>query len=124
MSGNTRLAELIGAAFLEAVERAVAAHLQERPAVTAPAPEGLIGTAEASRRAGVAADTVLEWIRAGILPASRPPGTKSWRIKPTDLEAILSERRGVGPVEPVRLDAARAARAAHLIGPRGGNGGR
>jgi excisionase family DNA binding protein len=72
-----------------------------------PATEGFIGTAEAARRAGVGADAVLTWIAKGLLAATKPPGTKSWRIRAEDLDALLAGRTGA---KPVSLEAKRAER--------------
>jgi len=70
------------------------------------APEGFLGTTEAARRTGVGADAVLGWIAKGLLPATKPPGTKSWRIRPAELDAFLTESRRLrSPCSP-RLYAA------------------
>lgn len=76
-----------------------------------PRPEAFITTTEAARRAGVTQDTVLAWISSDKLTATRPPGTKAWRIKPGDLDRLLSAQ---GAPEPARLEDHRAAAAARL----------
>lgn len=105
---------------LEALRLFVRQVVRDELVAAAPAApaEGYLGTAEAARRAGVATDTIGEWIARGILPATRPPRTKAWRIRPADLEAVLSERSGA---QPLHLDAKRAERAARLAASlRGG----
>lgn len=86
-------------------------------------PEGYLTTREAARRAGVAQDTVLAWISKGILQATRPQGVKGWKIRPADLEAALSATE-VGGDAPLKLEDARAARAAVLAAAARKGGGR
>jgi excisionase family DNA binding protein len=89
-------------------------------AAAAPRPEGFIGTAEAARRAGVKQDTILSWISRDILPAARIEGARGWKIRPTDLDAVLSGKHtGAPPADPVDLAGERARRLAASI-PRGG----
>ena len=100
--------------MLEAVDcGAVARRLPEVLARGGAAPaEGFIGTAEAARRWGVQADTVLAAIADGRLPASKPGGCKSWRIKPSDLEAFLAgQDAGAKPVLDLAAKRAERARA-------------
>jgi excisionase family DNA binding protein len=126
VSGDSdRLAALVGAALLEAVDRAVAKRLPELLAANAAtAPEGFIGTGEAARRAGVKADTVLEWITRGALPATRPPGTKQWRLRPSELDAFIAGQSAgtASHPSPLSLDAKRAERARALAEAARGKG--
>lgn len=100
---------------LEALRMLVREVVRQELAATSPAagaPEGFIGTAEAARRAGVAPDAVLEWITKGLLPATKPGGTKAWRIRPAELDEFLAGRsKGVAPVS---IEAKRAERAARI----------
>jgi len=95
------------------VEEALA-ESKRSPATT----ESFIGTAEAARRLGVKPDTVVAWIDRGMLPATRLPGARSWRIKPEDLEVPLAERPDAGAPrsrEVPRLVDARAHRLAEAV---------
>lgn len=47
----------------------------------------LLTTDEAARVLGVHVVTVRRWIESGRLPASRHPGTRSYRIRSSDLYA-------------------------------------
>jgi excisionase family DNA binding protein len=98
---------------------------EERP--TSPAAvEGFIGCAEAARRAGVEAATVRGWVKAGVLAAVKPPGTRGWKIKPSDLDAFLARpSTGLEPVHspPVDLAGERARRLAASIPRAPGKGG-
>lgn len=38
----------------------------------------------------VTVPTVWGWIREGILPAVRTPGGRGWRIRPEDVQALLT----------------------------------
>jgi excisionase family DNA binding protein len=100
------------------VRQVVRDELAAAPAAPA-AVEGFIGTAEAARRAGVMPDTVLNWIARGTLPATRPPGLKAWRIRSSDLEAVLTESGG-GP--PVNIAAKRVERAVRIAAAVKGDG--
>jgi excisionase family DNA binding protein len=111
VSGPAR--ELLLQALDLVVREAVREALQEAQGA-APRPEGFIGTAEAARRASCKPDAVLDWIRRGLLTATRPPGAKGWRIRPADLEDFLGGK-STGP-KPVDLEAARRERAAKLTG--------
>jgi excisionase family DNA binding protein len=93
-------------------------------AAVAPRAEGFIGTREATRRAGVKQDTILEWIARDLLPASRIEGSRGWKIRPADLEAVLSgQSRGVEPACPVNLAAERGKRlASSVLRNRNGDG--
>lgn len=94
---------------------------EERPASPA-AVEGFIGAAEAARRAGVEAATVRGWVKAGILTATKVPGVRGWKIKPSDLAAFLAGVQAGGEPHnspaPVDLAGERAKRLAQSI-PRG-----
>jgi excisionase family DNA binding protein len=103
------------------VRQVVRDELAAAPAAPA-AVEGFIGTVEAGRRAGVRADTILEWIERGTLPATRPARTKQWRIRPSDLEAMLSERGGGPPVSIAAKRVERAARIAAAAAARSDDG--
>jgi excisionase family DNA binding protein len=96
------------------VREVVREALQEAQGASQPA-EGYILTAEAARRAGVGADAVLGWISKGLLPATKPQGAKSWRIRPADLDRFL-ESTGPQPAPPLDLDEQRRVRAARLAG--------
>jgi excisionase family DNA binding protein len=107
--------------FVASVVRQVLA--EERPAFPA-AVEGYIGCGEAARRAGVEPATVRQWIKAG-LPAVKPPGTRGFKIRPSDLDAFLlrSPQAGANPADstpPVDLAGERARRLAASIPRRGG----
>lgn len=97
---------------------------EERPTSPA-ATEGFIGAAEAARRVGVEASTVRGWVKAGLLPAVKPPQTRGWKIRPADLDAFLlrSPQAGAEPHDssPVDLAGERARRLAASI-PRRGRG--
>lgn len=81
-----------------------------------PRPEGYIGSAEAARRAGVKQATILEWIGRDLLPASRVEGAKGWKIRPADLEAVLSGKHTEAqPPNPVDLAQERGRRLADSI---------
>lgn len=88
-------------------------------AAAAPRVEGFIGTAEAARRAGVKQATVVDWISRDLLPASRVEGSKGFKIRPSDLEAVLAgQSKGTGPApsrEPVDLAAERGRRLAETV---------
>lgn len=99
--------------------RAIAAEAQP-----ANEPATFIGTAEAARRWGVQPDTVLAAIADGRLPATKPDGSRSWRIRPSDLDAFLAgQHTGTQPPNPVDLEAKRRERAARLLdGVKRGDG--
>jgi excisionase family DNA binding protein len=121
---SDRLAGIIGAALLEAVDRAVAARLPELLTRAAPATEGFVTVVAAAEIAGVAPDTLRAWITRGLLEATRPPGTKAWRIRPAALEALM--RADQPPVrQPVDLAARRQELGRRLAEgvDRGGGGG-
>lgn len=88
-------------------------------AAAAPKAEGFIGTAEAARRAGVKQATVVDWISRDLLPAARIEGSKGFKIRPCDLEAVLAgQSKGGGPAtprEPVDLTAERGRRLAESV---------
>ena len=82
-------------------------------------PEAPFSTQEAARRAGVAVDTILAHIASGDLVATKPPGSKAWRIRPADLDAFLSgggRNMSAQPLHPpaVDLGAKRTERAQQL----------
>ncbi|HYG67872.1 MAG TPA: helix-turn-helix domain-containing protein [Anaeromyxobacteraceae bacterium] len=83
-----------------------------------------VGTAEAARRWGVKPDTVLAAIADGRLPATKPEGSRSYRIRLADLEAFLAgEGKEPTPPNPVDLEAKRRERAARLLdGVKRGDG--
>ncbi len=68
---------------------------EERPASPAAA-EGYIGAAEGARRAGVKPATVRGWIKAGLLVATRVPGVRGWKIRPSDLDTFLTGAQSTG----------------------------
>jgi excisionase family DNA binding protein len=103
-------------AMIERVVRRVLA--EERPASMV---EGYLGTREAARRWGVGQDTVLAAIAGGRLPATRPPGSRDWRIRPADLEAFLAGQAGAQPVDFAAKRAERATRLAAAV--KGNTGG-
>lgn len=110
---------------LEALKMLVRETVREelQAAQGAPQPvEGYIGTAEAARRAGAAADTVLAWIAKGVLPATKPQGSKSYRIRPSDLERYLENTGGTPTHPPADLELERRVRASRLTGQ--GKGGK
>ena len=90
----------------------------------AAAVEGFIGCAEAARRAGVEQATVRGWIKSRVLHAVKPPGTRGWKIKPSDLDAFLlrpAQAGGDTVLPPVDLAGERAKRlAASIQRDRGG----
>jgi len=92
------------------------------PATSPARPEGFVGTAEAARRAGVKADTVRAWVARGILPATLIPGARGYKIRGSDLDALLSgQSRGTEPAHPVDLAAERGRRLADSVkNKRGG----
>jgi excisionase family DNA binding protein len=108
---------------LEALRMFVRAVVREELAVASAnvaRPEGFIGTREAARRAGVQQDTILAWIGRDLLPATRVAGARGFKIRPADLDALLSgQSRGTPPADPVDLAGERAKRIASSI-PRGG----
>lgn len=96
---------------------------EELAAATAPLarPEGFIGTKEAARRAGVKQPTILDWIARDILPATRVEGARGFKIRPSDLDAVLSGKyagANPAPSKPVDFAGERARRLAASI-PRG-----
>jgi excisionase family DNA binding protein len=62
---------------------------EERPA-TPGAAEGFIEPAEAGRRIGVKAAAVRKAIKEGRIPAVKLPGHRGWKIKPSDLAALVA----------------------------------
>lgn len=92
------------------------------------APEGLISTAESARRSGMRQATILAWIARGTLPATKPQGSRGYRVRPSDLAAVLAgkggaERTGTEPhPAPVDLAGERGRRLGEAL--RGTNGGR
>jgi excisionase family DNA binding protein len=62
-------------------------------------PEDLLTTQEAARVASVRAATVSEWARSGRLPASKPAGSRQYRIRRADLQAFLRGHAGDGDLE-------------------------
>lgn len=116
--------EILGPAQVEAVRALVREVLAERS--PAPVAEGFLGTREAARRAGVKPDTIRDWVARGILPATKPPGVRGFRIRPADLDAVLSGRStGSAPhaSPPVDLAGERARRLAASISRSPGKGG-
>lgn len=93
MSGDAD--RLVMEALKVLVRQAVREALAEAHA-DAPRPEGFIGTAEAARRAGVKQETILAWIARDLLPAAKIEGSKGWKIRPADLQAVLAGQ-SVGP---------------------------
>ncbi len=119
-----RPGDVLGPLQLEAIREVVRQELAEL--ATAPRVEGYISTAEAAQRAGVAGDTIRSWIARGVLEGTRPPGTKGWRIRPADLQAVLAGGEST-PLPPVRLEERRqnlARRLAEGVDGGGGEGGR
>ncbi len=108
--------------FVRQVVREVLA--EARP--TSPAStEGFIGAAEVARRLDVEADRVRRWVKAGILTATKVPGVRGWKIKPSDLDAFLAGAQSTGAEPhdspPVDLAGERAKRlAASIKRNRGG----
>ncbi len=80
----------------------VRAELQKILAEIAPAAgaevEGFISTAEAARRAGVTKATLAGWIRSGVVPATRLPRSRGYRVRWVDVEAVLAGNTGHAPV--------------------------
>jgi excisionase family DNA binding protein len=62
----------------------------------------LITTAEVGEILHVSEQAVRTWCRLGILPATRPPGTRKWLIARADFETWLHE--GTGERVAVFLD--------------------
>ncbi len=89
---------------------------EERPTSPAAA-EGFIGCAEAARRAGVEPATARGWIKARILTATKVPGVRGWKIKPSDLNAFLAgvQAGSDSVLRPVDLAGERARRLAASI---------
>ncbi len=86
---------------------------EERPTSTA-AVEGYIGCTETARRAGVEPAAVRRWVKAGLLAAVKPPGTRGLKIKPADLDAFMQSRGTAGvlpPADPIDLTAHRLAQS-------------
>jgi excisionase family DNA binding protein len=82
----------------------------------APKQEGFICTAEAARRAGVKQPTILDWIARDLLPATRIEGSRGFKIRPTDLDAVLAgQSRGLQPANAVDLAAERGKRLASSV---------
>jgi excisionase family DNA binding protein len=66
-------------------------------------PNPLFSTGEAARLCSVKPDTVLKWIKKGILPATRTLGGH-FRVHEEDLIRILSQKSGEGiPTEETKL---------------------
>jgi helix-turn-helix protein len=109
--------------FVRQVVREVLA--EERPSSSAAA-EAFIGPAEAGRRLGVKAAAVRAAIKAERLPAVKLPGHRGWKIKPSDLAALVAgaESTHAPPPNPaVDFTRERARRlAASVPRPRGGPG--
>ncbi len=84
---------------------------EERP--TSPAAvEGYIGATEAARRAGVEPAAIRRWVKTGILVATKIPGARGWKIRPSDLAALMSGvQGGSAPADPIDLTAHRLAQS-------------
>ena len=96
--------------FEAMIERIVRRVLAQERATTPAAVAGFIGTREAARRASVQPDTIRDWIASGILPAAKPKGVRGFRIRPSDLDAVLMGRNtGAQPLDFVAKRAARLA---------------
>lgn len=54
----------------------------------------LITTARISETLGVSKQSVRTWCRLGLLPATRPRGTRTWRITEEDFQAWLQSDAG------------------------------
>lgn len=89
-------------ALLRPTVRQLVAEMLAEGGLAPQRPDAPLTTAEAAQWAGVKVDTILTWIGAGTLPASRPAGAKAWRIKRTDLESMLSGAQPTpAPADPV-----------------------
>ncbi len=75
--------------------------------------EGYITSSEAARRAGVKPAALRAWIARGILPATKIPRARGWKVKAADLEELLAGQRGRTPV--LDLSKQRQARADALV---------
>ena len=65
--------------------------------------EAPLGTREAAEMAQRHKRTVVNWIRAGLLPAEKMPGRRgSYVIKRSDLEKFLKQRYTPQPYQPDR----------------------
>jgi excisionase family DNA binding protein len=58
----------------------------------------LLSVQEVGRRCGVTEPTVREWIETGALPALRPGGGRTYRIRPEDLQTFI-EKKGTSKDE-------------------------
>lgn len=103
------------------VREEIKAIVAEVGGATPPAPRAL-SVRDVAELQGVQPDAVLEWIHRKGLRAERAPGTKSWRIRPDDLEAFLVGERTAAP--PVDLAARRAERTRALVDAAKGKGAR
>jgi excisionase family DNA binding protein len=55
--------------------------------------QGWISTGEAARRLGCDAQTVINYIRAGILLGAQDRGRGRWRVLESSVERLLEARR-------------------------------
>lgn len=106
--------------FEAMVERIVRRVLAQERATSPAVAEGYLGTREAARRAGVQPDTIRDWIKTGLLTATKPAGVRGFRIRPSDLDAVLTGRAATGGTPLVDLAGERARRLADSIPRKGG----
>ena len=94
MPDSAGLASILGAAVLEAIDRAVERAVAKRlpqPGGCAPAASPTFGTTEAAQYLGLTTDTVVQKIKRREIPASRLPGSRCWRIRRDDLDVLLQQ---------------------------------
>lgn len=121
MNRSARLEAIVGLLVEEIAERVTARVSAEAPRQV----EGYIGVAEAARRTGDSEETIRDRIKAGKLPAVRPPGSRGYKIRPEDLERFMGgavqavASPVLPPAPPADLTAERTRRIVDSIVKKG-----
>ncbi len=55
--------------------------------------EKMLTAEQVAEQLSIKVETVREYLRRGLLTGYKIGGTKDWRVKPSDLEAFLQERK-------------------------------
>lgn len=102
-------------AYLADLEERIARLEARLGDAAAPAPP--LDTRAVAARAGASTDTVLGWVRKGLLRGHKARGTRDWRFRPEDVETFLHAGREPVSSAPVVTDIrqARATRVRRLL---------